>query len=490
MRRHVRFLAQRGPAVLVLALVIGALSLPSPALASPPTNDNFADAQTITSLPFSDSGDLSGTTIEPGEPGACNGLVQTAWYSLTLPSSKSITVDVSGSDGGVAFNVWQSSGGGFGGLGFVGCGAGSQPVQLSAQAGTTYYIQVGSVFFGSIQMQLHVQAVPLPVNDNFADATIVSNLPFSGPVDLSSATVEPGEQQLPNGAFTTIVASAWYVFTPPVSETLLTAADSCCTQPIIAVYKGTSLANLSQVAGASGFGTPLTFKADGGTTYYFQLGRAFTSNPSTPMQFRLQVAPLPATQFFFQPGDPSVFDNVQFYDQSYDPAGIGISSWSWNFGDGNTGNGPFMTHRYAADGDYTVKETVTTSDGRSNSSSQVLHVRTHDVTLTSLSAPTSGRVGKAAQLVAKLGNTRYPETVEVDLLKSTPGGFTQVSSTTQGVPVMRKNATADIKFTYIFTSDDAAQEKVTFKAVARIIAFRDALPGDNEAVASPTRVTQ
>src|SRR5262249_9718071 len=82
---------------------------------------------------------------------------------------------------------------------------------------------------------------------------------------------------------------------------------------------------------------------------------------------------------------------------------------------------------------------------------------------------------------------RYPETVEIDLLKSTPGSFTQVTSTTQSVPVMRKNATVDIKFTYIFTPDDAAQGKVTFKAVAKIIGFRDALPGDNEADASPTR---
>ena len=45
---------------------------------------------------------------------------------------------------------------------------------------------------------------------------------------------------------------------------------------------------------------------------------------------------------------------MEFFDQSFDPAGIGISSWSWNFGDGTTASGPFVTHRYPADGDYTV----------------------------------------------------------------------------------------------------------------------------------------
>jgi hypothetical protein len=489
MRRHLVRSTRRGFLAVLLALSLGALSSPSSAPASPPANDNFADAQPITSLPFTDSGDLNGTTTEPGEPGACNGMPQTVWYSLSVPSTESVRVDVSGSDGGVAFNVWQSSGGGIGGLSFVGCGAGFQPVQFSARAGITYYIQAGSVFFGSVQMQLHVQAIPPPANDNFAQAKTVSNLPFSDLVDLSSATVEPGEPTLPTSAFGPIAASAWYSFTAPVSETLLTAVDSCCTQPILAVYTGSSLASLTQVAGVSGFSTPMTFKADAGTTYYFQLGRVSTSNPNTPMQFRLQVAPLPSAQFFFFPGDASVFDNVQFFDQSYDPAGIGIQTQAWDFGDGKNGSGCCPLHRYAVDGDYTIMETVTTTDGRSASTSQMIHVRTHDVTLTTLSAPTSGKVGKAVQLVAKLGNTRYPETVEIDLLKSTPNGFSQVSSTTQGVPVMRRNQTVDFKFTYIFTADDAAQGKVTFKAVARIISFRDALPGDNEAVAQPTKVT-
>src|SRR5206468_8558358 len=36
--------------------------------ASAPTNDNFASAKPFSSLPFTDTVDLAGTTLEPGEP--------------------------------------------------------------------------------------------------------------------------------------------------------------------------------------------------------------------------------------------------------------------------------------------------------------------------------------------------------------------------------------------------------------------------------------
>ena len=72
-----------------------------------------------------------------------------------------------------------------------------------------------------------------------------------------------------------------------------------------------------------------------------------------------------------------------------------------------------------------------------------------------------------------------------------PGGFTQVGSLTQNVPVMRSNQTIDFKINYTFVSDDAALGKVTFKAVARLLSGRDALPADNEVTSTPpTKVTQ
>jgi hypothetical protein len=86
-------------------------------------------------------------------------------------------------------------------------------------------------------------------------------------------------------------------------------------------------------------------------------------------------------------------------------------------------------------------------------------------------------------------NKRYPETVEVQLLKSVPGGFQFVGALSLAVPVGRANRTTDFGFNYTFTAADARVGTVTFKAVANLPGARDALPADNEAIAPPTAVS-
>jgi PKD repeat protein len=61
---------------------------------------------------------------------------------------------------------------------------------------------------------------------------------------------------------------------------------------------------------------------------------------------------------------------------SSDPDGT-IVSYSWDFGDGNQGSGPVVSHGYCAAGDYTVTLTVTDDDGTSDT----------DTALATVSAP-------------------------------------------------------------------------------------------------------
>jgi PKD repeat protein len=204
----------------------------------------------------------------------------------------------------------------------------------------------------------------------------------------------------------------------------------------------------------------------------------------------VQGAPPPVANFGFNPFDPSVFDVVQFFDFSFDPGGVGIASQAWDFGDGATGTGPSPTHQYAADGDYTVQLTVTTFDGRTASTSQTLQVRTHDVAITKFTVPKSASAGQTRAVTVGINSRRSPESVEVQLFKSVPGGFQFVGSLTQSVPVRPSNRTTNFDFSYTFTADDARVGKVTFKAVANIVGARDALPADNEAIASPTKVSR
>ncbi len=342
---------------------------------------------------------------------------------------------------------------------------------------------------GNGSYQLTIQEILPPPNDDFANATAILALPFSDAVDISAASIEASEPTPSCATFNGPVSrTAWYSFTPTATGSISASIfNNFAFAPVVAAYSGNSLANLTEVGCRDFFGK-LTFRAQGNTTYYFQAGGLF--GQGGPLEFRLEVTPPPVANFGFSPFDPSVFDVVQFFDQSFDPGEAGFASQEWNFGDGTTGTGPSPAHQYAADGDYTVQLTVTTFDGRTASTSQTVRVRIHDVAITKFSVPKSASAGQTRQIVVGINSKRSLETVEVQLFKSVPGGFQFVGFLTQSVPVRPSNRTTDFSFSYTFTGTDAQVGKVTFKAVANIVGARDALPADNEAIASPTKVSR
>ena len=256
---------------------------------------------------------------------------------------------------------------------------------------------------------------------------------------------------------------------------------------MVAAYGGSSVSGLTEL-GCVVFGGNVTFRAQAGTTYHFLVGNLFGQEGQA--EFRLDVTPPPVASLGFFPGDPSIFDAIQFFDNSFDPGGVGIATRDWRFGDGGSATSCCPTHTYASDGSYTIQLTVTTPDGRSRSTSQSIVVRTHDVAITKLSAPNAASSGQTRQIAVGLNSRRYPETVEVQLLKSVPGGYQLVGSLTQSVPVRASNRTTDFNFSYTFTDADTQLGKVTFKAVANVLGARDALPADNEAIAPPTKVNR
>ena len=470
--------------VVAATAAVGLGVVSAPAASAQPANDDFANATAISTLPFSDSGDLDGTTTEPGEPGGCfEQAPQTVWYAFTPAANTVVKADLDGSDFGVVVSVYEALGSGFEGLHFLDCiGFGGSSI-LTAQAGTTYYYQVKSTFVGTANLQFHVQQLPPPPNDDFSNATPVTALPFSDTVDhLVAATREPDEPfPCVGGAMDSTV---WWAFTPATSGPY-TASLAGPLSPQLAAYTGSSLADLSLAACSSG--AELTFQANAGTTYYLRAAGSFTLD--FPMFFRLDVTPAPTAAFSFSPSDPSTLDTVQFQDESSDPGGVGIQSQAWTFGDGATAEGCCPTHRYARDGDYTVNVTVTTADGRTGSTSRVVQVQTHDVAVVRIDVPSSARVGRTINVDVRVRNTRYPETIQVDLLKGTPSGFQPVDSLTRSVPVQPGNRTTLFAFTYTITAADQSIGKFNFKAVATITDHRDALPSDNELVSRPVKVT-
>jgi PKD domain-containing protein len=469
-------------AVLFAGILVG-LAGRERAHASPPANDNFADASAIPTIPFTDSGELGGTTTEPGEPQICSFVSQSVWYVFTPSSTVVFRAQASGP--GVNLNVFRSFGGGIGGLGFMGCSGGGS-MTVTANAGITYYLQVGTGFGGGAQVTLDLALLPPPAHDAFADAIDVGGLPFDDSFDFTAATVEPGE---PGPGGSSGAASVWYTYTATGPEALSAGSSFCCASSFLAVYAGDSLSDLSEVA--SGFGQLTTFHPTPGTTYHIQVGRQASFGGAIQASFHLDRTPPPTVNFNGYPFDPSTYDLVQFNDYSYDPGQVGIASQVWDFGDGATATGCCPSHRYAADADYTVGLTVTTHDGRTASASHPLAVRTHDVAITRFSVPSSASANQTRALSVGVNNTRYPDTVQVQLFKSVPGSYNSfqlVGTLTQLAPVVSRNREIPFDFSYTFTSEDAAVGKVTFQAVATVFGARDAHAADNTAIAAPTRV--
>jgi PKD repeat protein len=205
----------------------------------------------------------------------------------------------------------------------------------------------------------------------------------------------------------------------------------------------------------------------------------------------LPVPPItipPVPDFSYSPSDPSIFDTIQFNNNSSDPAGQYIQSILWKFGDGTTSIEPNPTHRYAGDKDYKVQLKITTIDGRTATTSKIVGVHTHDVAITGFVVPLIGKAGKTSTILVDIENTKYPETVQVDLFKSNPWGFELIGTQVLNVKVKPLYNTTEFTFRVTFTNEDAVYGKVTFKAVATVLTARDALPFDNEVIQFPTRV--
>jgi len=84
----------------------------------------------------------------------------------------------------------------------------------------------------------------------------------------------------------------------------------------------------------------------------------------------IRVAQGPSAKFTYTPEDVPVGDEVQFTDLS---AG-GVTSWSWDFGDGSTSPLESPVHTFTTPGEYTVTLTVSDVNGVSGTASKTIVV--------------------------------------------------------------------------------------------------------------------
>jgi PKD domain-containing protein len=449
------------------------LALPGDAFAKP-TNDNYKSATTIRSLPFNQTLSTATATSETGEPG-CGAPNNSVWYTYKADTNQVIRVNTIGSSYDARAIVYAITGRDFGGLTSLGCSSGAnRPLDLAA--GTSYAIQVydESPAGGGGTLVLSVRRASPPANDDFANATTVSPLPFAERIDLAAASVQADEPIPGCVEYPPLLASAWYSYTPSVDGQLQVSWQAGF-EALDAIYTGASLSQLTFVSCG-----PASIAVQGGIRYFVQI--AAQGLGKGEIDITMRQPPPPNVDFGWNPAEPDSLQKTSFFDETFDP-GFTFRSDAWSFGDGSTATGPNPTHQYAADGDYTATLEITTTDGRTGSAQHVVSVRTHDLSVSRVSAPGTAVSGQMRTVTVSVVNGRYPETADVALYRGDPAaGGALVGSTEVSVPVTTKNP-SNVAFSYTFTEADASDGQVQFVATVTIVGHTDAQPGDNSGTA-------
>jgi hypothetical protein len=159
--------------VRVVALLMGAaMALPlAPAWAAPPSNDTFAGATVISSLPYSDIQDTTEATVDADDASlatVCSvdptlTFSNSVWYAYTPSADQTVRIDTSGSSYSVAGAIVTGTPGAFSAVP-GGCFIGGTTVALTA--GITYYIdllQFGAGSGGTLQLSISEAIPPDPV---------------------------------------------------------------------------------------------------------------------------------------------------------------------------------------------------------------------------------------------------------------------------------------------------------------------------------------
>lgn len=251
----------------------GSLVLNVEALTAP-SNDQFAAAVPVSTLPFEDARDVSEASATASDP-TCITKLRTVWYSLTFGTDDlgvggRARITTSDSDHATTVSVWTGSYGSFGDP--VGCA--ESTLTFQPQTGTTYYLMVGSKLPEAGILNLKIEALdalaPPPSNDSFSTAMPVGALDpvFSAEVNTDQANAQLGEPACSGGQRT-----VWFRFTPSAGDLSLsrvvriTSSDSDYATTL-SIYQGSSLDRLNTVACDTSQPELVVFEPVEGTTYY------------------------------------------------------------------------------------------------------------------------------------------------------------------------------------------------------------------------------
>jgi PKD repeat protein len=148
--------------------------------------------------------------------------------------------------------------------------------------------------------------------------------------------------------------------------------------------------------------------------------------PMLVLSYRDGVAP--QVSFFHRPETPVVDETVTFASTSTDPDGS-ISTWEWDFGDGDISFGAAVEHAYETAGTYEVKLTVTDNDGLYKTTTQSINVEKKSSSISVSASSTSFAVGGSTTISGYLSPALEGVGVTIHC-KPSGGAWTNLSTVT------------------------------------------------------------
>ena len=279
-----------------------------------PPNDNFTNATILVGENVGAVGSTADATVEPGEPRpvGLSGEGSTVWYSWTAPTTGYYSIAVN------AVVYWEYmleiyTGTELANLTHVPRSGTFGAANFMASAGVTYYMAIDSVNDFTLDLG------PVPANDDFANAFVLTGTNVFTTEDNTMATAEPGEPDVTYWVPDT--HSVWYTWTAPTRGFVTVGAISTNFTPVVHVFTGTSIAALTPLGTNSTAG--ISFIATAGTSYqiavdgsggFFTLNLSLISPPGNDaFESRFLLSGLnPAVQgttflASFQPGEPGFY---------------------------------------------------------------------------------------------------------------------------------------------------------------------------------------
>ncbi|HEX8745528.1 MAG TPA: proline-rich domain-containing protein [Thermoleophilaceae bacterium] len=255
-------------ALRALALLTAILALPcASALAAPPPNDDFANAEVIGGAPASATGSTAEATLQPGEPNhASDSSGRSIWFRWVAPESGTAVFDTAGS--GYPTTLAAYTGDSVGALTRLASldadsslGERSR-IRFTAVQGTAYNIAVDVDYGVAGAVKLNVALGPAPPGDSQAAPEPLSGNDALATSDTTYATLGPGEATSGGGA-------VWYAWTATASGEVEIDTAGSGFDTTVGVYPGSSLSwvawNNDPVTGVKP--ARVVFRAVAGTTY-------------------------------------------------------------------------------------------------------------------------------------------------------------------------------------------------------------------------------